>query len=289
MVMRVRDHVYHLQCFRCAWCNAPLESGDFFGLRDNLVYCQQHYDGAMAYEAPPLPLYGPPFEAPPPPQGRKGRPRKKKQAEQDMQKHVQGLSPIDPSGLSVHMGHLDGGARTPPPLSSSGQRMKRMRTSFKHHQLRAMKAFFNENQNPDAKELKKLASRTGLTKRVLQVWFQNARAKWRRNNNNNKQNPGQQGGMMGSEHSPNSQLHPMGLLGNELCSPDGVSSYSESSPVHSCGGVPSDGSLSTHVGQGQSMDFDSSNPLTPIINHHGHNPIHNGDPIMHMTSFQNLF
>ncbi|KAK8754166.1 hypothetical protein OTU49_014166 [Cherax quadricarinatus] len=47
-------------------------------------------------------------------------------------------------------------------------RTKRMRTSFKHHQLRTMKSYFNLNQNPDAKDLKQLAQKTGLSKRVLQ-------------------------------------------------------------------------------------------------------------------------
>uniref|UniRef100_A0A1I8FZ34 Homeobox domain-containing protein n=1 Tax=Macrostomum lignano TaxID=282301 RepID=A0A1I8FZ34_9PLAT len=60
------------------------------------------------------------------------------------------------------------------------QRQKRVRTSFKHHQLRAMKAYFLVNHNPDSKDLKQLAQRTSLSKRVLQVWFQNARAKYRR-------------------------------------------------------------------------------------------------------------
>lgn len=55
-------------------------------------------------------------------------------------------------------------AQTGPP-----QRTKRMRTSFKHHQLRTMKSYFNVNQNPDAKDLKQLAQKTGLSKRVLQV------------------------------------------------------------------------------------------------------------------------
>lgn len=59
-------------------------------------------------------------------------------------------------------------------------RQKRMRTSFKHHQLRAMKAYFNLNHNPDARDLKQLSEKTGLSKRVLQVWFQNSRAKYRR-------------------------------------------------------------------------------------------------------------
>lgn len=58
------------------------------------------------------------------------------------------------------------------PASSTGhqtQRTKRMRTSFKHHQLRTMKSYFAINQNPDAKDLKQLAQKTGLSKRVLQV------------------------------------------------------------------------------------------------------------------------
>jgi LIM homeobox protein 2/9 len=55
------------------------------------------------------------------------------------------------------------------PGSGQQQRTKRMRTSFKHHQLRTMKSYFNINQNPDAKDLKQLAQKTGLSKRVLQV------------------------------------------------------------------------------------------------------------------------
>lgn len=53
---------------------------------------------------------------------------------------------------------------------SSQSRSKRMRTSFKHHQLRTMKSYFAINQNPDAKDLKQLAQKTGLSKRVLQVY-----------------------------------------------------------------------------------------------------------------------
>ena len=58
---------------------------------------------------------------------------------------------------------------------AAAARQKRMRTSFKHHQLRTMKAYFTVNHNPDAKDLKQLSEKTGLSKRVLQVWFQNAR------------------------------------------------------------------------------------------------------------------
>lgn len=54
---------------------------------------------------------------------------------------------------------------------SGHQRTKRMRTSFKHHQLRTMKSYFHHNHNPDAKDLKQLSQKTGLPKRVLQVNF----------------------------------------------------------------------------------------------------------------------
>lgn len=68
--------------------------------------------------------------------------------------------------------------------AAAAQRQKRMRTSFKHHQLRVMKSYFELNHNPDAKDLKQLSQKTGLSKRVLQVWFQNARAKFRRGQSN---------------------------------------------------------------------------------------------------------
>lgn len=79
-------------------------------------------------------------------------------------------------------GYMEG---YPPGMDGHGvnsAKTKRARTSFKHHQLRIMKAHFQINQNPDSRELKMLSQKTGLDKKVLQVWFQNARAKWRRMN-----------------------------------------------------------------------------------------------------------
>lgn len=46
---------------------------------------------------------------------------------------------------------------------------KRMRTTFRNSQLKAMRLHFNQNQNPDGLELRRLSARTGLSKRVLQV------------------------------------------------------------------------------------------------------------------------
>lgn len=75
------------------------------------------------------------------------------------------FSDINSDYLDMSFGRSPG----TPGMHSSSQRTKRMRTSFKHHQLRTMKSYFSINHNPDAKDLKQLSQKTGLPKRVLQV------------------------------------------------------------------------------------------------------------------------
>ncbi len=74
-----------------------------------------------------------------------------------------------PEAFAPLNGFLEG-AYPPGSLDAAGQaKVKRARTSFKHHQLRIMKAHFQINQNPDSRELKMLSQKTGLDKKVLQV------------------------------------------------------------------------------------------------------------------------
>ncbi|XP_061321549.1 LIM/homeobox protein Lhx9 isoform X2 [Pezoporus flaviventris] len=181
MVMRARESVYHLSCFTCTTCNKTLTTGDHFGMKDNLVYCRAHFESLLQGEYPPQLSYTelaaksgglalPYFNGTGTVQ--KGRPRKRKSPALgvDIVTYNSGCNENEAD-------HLDRDQQPYPP----SQKTKRMRTSFKHHQLRTMKSYFAINHNPDAKDLKQLAQKTGLTKRVLQVWFQNARAKFRRN------------------------------------------------------------------------------------------------------------
>lgn len=111
----------------------------------------------------------------------KGRPRKRKPKDLDAMTVNMDMNSSDSYNMEMAFGPggLSGGGGNGGP-GSGHQRTKRMRTSFKHHQLRTMKSYFHHNHNPDAKDLKQLSQKTGLPKRVLQVWFQNARAKYRR-------------------------------------------------------------------------------------------------------------
>ena len=62
-----------------------------------------------------------------------------------------------------HFGGMDGRFQDP------NQKQKRARISFSHAQLSLMKARFEQNQNPDAKELDELSQQTNLEKKNLQV------------------------------------------------------------------------------------------------------------------------
>ena len=81
---------------------------------------------------------------------------------------------METTAFAAINGYLDaaaaaGGAFPPGVDGPNGSKTKRARTSFKHHQLRIMKAHFQINQNPDSRELKMLSQKTNLDKKVLQV------------------------------------------------------------------------------------------------------------------------
>ncbi|XP_060598269.1 LIM/homeobox protein Lhx9-like [Ruditapes philippinarum] len=180
LVMRARDCIYHIDCFLCFSCNKPLRTGDTYGIHCDQVFCQEDYEHLLnnfntdtsycnEYSTSfpgnigdMLTLCGEPMS--------KGRSRKRK--------HL--LAPDGCLQLGIFTNDHGEILSRDAFNASHPPRQKRVRTSFKHHQLRTMKSYFAMNHNPDAKDLKELSRKTQLSKRVLQVWFQNARAKYRR-------------------------------------------------------------------------------------------------------------
>ncbi|XP_075433520.1 LIM homeobox transcription factor 1-alpha-like isoform X2 [Ascaphus truei] len=142
LIMRVLSHVYHVGCFSCCECERRLERGDEFVLKEGQLLCRSDYE-----------------------------------REREM---LSTLS-LTPAG-SVKSEDEDGSQ----PLGKGGddakdlKRSKRPRTILTTQQRRAFKASFEVSSKPCRKVRETLAAETGLTVRVVQVWFQNQRAKMKK-------------------------------------------------------------------------------------------------------------
>lgn len=71
LVMRAREHVYHISCFACDRCKRVLATGEYFGMRGMQIYCKADYEVLLREEAQALKSTLGSSSA-------KGRPRKKK-------------------------------------------------------------------------------------------------------------------------------------------------------------------------------------------------------------------
>ncbi|KAF4517678.1 hypothetical protein B566_EDAN004972, partial [Ephemera danica] len=67
------------------------------------------------------------------------------------------------------------------PTGSNSSSSKRFRTQMSSVQVKVMKSLFNDYKTPTMAECEMLGHEIGLPKRVVQVWFQNARAKEKKN------------------------------------------------------------------------------------------------------------
>uniref|UniRef100_A0A1I8IGI5 LIM/homeobox protein Lhx9 n=1 Tax=Macrostomum lignano TaxID=282301 RepID=A0A1I8IGI5_9PLAT len=161
LVMRVNSLVYHLSCFSCAACSRPLNTGDCFGLQDGMSQTQQFPGSALASSDTfildtinSVGCFG----------GRGGgscgscRGSRFLQRDRAMQKGRPRRKRVEEYSVEDCDASQEDFSLSSPP------RQKRMRTSFKHNQIRTMKAYFSLNHNPDAKDLKQLAEKTGLSK-----------------------------------------------------------------------------------------------------------------------------
>ncbi|KAM9339814.1 LIM/homeobox protein Lhx9-like [Symphorus nematophorus] len=153
LVMRSGDLTFHPHCFSCQECDVTLIPGNLYCMQGQNLYCQSHYhsDGSAPLSHDPQP----------------------KANLKEAQNQVSGEGEESVSSPEPRLDDRVTGGRT-------RRRTKRIRTCFRSEQLRALESYFAQKHNPDGKDWTCLAHKTGLPKRVLQVWFQNARAKLRR-------------------------------------------------------------------------------------------------------------
>ncbi|XP_070778303.1 LIM/homeobox protein Awh-like [Enoplosus armatus] len=145
LVMRSGELTFHPHCFSCQECDVKLIPGNLYCMQGQNLYCRSHYhdDGSasLSHDLQPQP---------------------------NVKEGEESVSSPEP--------RLDDGVMG----RRTRRRTKRIRTCFRSEQLRALESYFAQKHNPDGKDWTCLAHKTGLPKRVLQVWFQNARAKLRR-------------------------------------------------------------------------------------------------------------
>ncbi|KAM6973223.1 LIM/homeobox protein Lhx9-like [Aplochiton taeniatus] len=149
MVMRSGDMTFHPECFSCQECDVTLMPGNLYCMQGQSLYCQSHYHDDHSLAVPPPDTVD----------------------LRQTQREGEGEESISSPEPRLAGPSAGGRAR---------RRTKRIRTCFRSEQLRTLESYFALKHNPDGKDWSCLSHRTGLPKRVLQVWFQNARAKLRR-------------------------------------------------------------------------------------------------------------
>ncbi|XP_034560968.1 LIM/homeobox protein Lhx9-like [Notolabrus celidotus] len=154
LVMRSGELTFHPHCFSCQECDVKLIPGNLYCVQGQSLYCQSHYheDRSVSLSHDLQPEQNPTEAA---------------------QNPASGEGEESVSSPEPRLDDVGAGGR-------HRRRTKRIRTCFRSEQLRALEMYFAQKHNPDGKDWTCLAHKTGLPKRVLQVWFQNARAKLRR-------------------------------------------------------------------------------------------------------------
>ncbi|KAK0425618.1 hypothetical protein QR680_009291 [Steinernema hermaphroditum] len=177
LVMRARNLVFHVDCFTCFSCDRHLAPGEEYVVKEDELYCRPDCDPLTAepssakttdlfvrdedecwdtstlgslenHATPPLSIKSPKSEEMP------------------------GYPLHNSSGSSAGSGSSGGSKK-----SKKDKQTTRVRTVLNENQLRMLKACYAQNSRPDAIEKERLVEMTGLTARVIRVWFQNKRCK----------------------------------------------------------------------------------------------------------------
>lgn len=136
LVMRAKNQIFHIECFKCSSCDCKLQPGDQFGISNGKLLCRA-----------------------------------------DLDVLCEGIqSPTDTGSGSEGSGSGTVGHKTTIKRQSS-EKGPRVRTVLTEQQLQTLRTIYASNPRPDALLKEHLVEITGLSSRVIRVWFQNKRCK----------------------------------------------------------------------------------------------------------------
>lgn len=170
-VMRAKNKIFHLECFRCVACEKQLVPGDEFALRDDGLFCREDHqdqDKKESIENNNTILQ-----------------HNTSNSSEDNSEAPCDLSDEDMSVIDAELSSTSsgGGKKTSGGGSSSAskkaadRKSARARTVLSEKQLNILKTCYSANPRPDALMKEQLVEMTGLSPRVIRVWFQNKRCK----------------------------------------------------------------------------------------------------------------
>ncbi|ESO01418.1 hypothetical protein HELRODRAFT_141779, partial [Helobdella robusta] len=147
LVMKARSSIFHLDCFRCTACNKKLVAGDEFSINDNNdILCKDDHQHHLMKFSNGL------FLTP------------------SWNVTTATISLVGDnifiSFMIIHHHHHHHHHKT-----------TRIRTVLNEKQLHTLRTCYSANSRPDALMKEQLVEMTGLSPRVIRVWFQNKRCK----------------------------------------------------------------------------------------------------------------
>ncbi|XP_040568283.1 LIM homeobox transcription factor 1-beta [Lepeophtheirus salmonis] len=213
LVMRTVLYIYHSHCFVCTVCCSPLQRGDQYVIRSGQIVCRTDFEKEFYVLQQGF------SSSPAPPQNGRGGGTTNGACKNNVNNSNantsnnpsmtsnrpgggtnNGVLPLEPSSSPGPNGSGDQRSSglsdefvvegTGSSRSRDGRRgPKRPRTILTAAQRRQFKASFEISPKPCRKVREALAKDTGLSVRVVQVWFQNQRAKMKKIQRRGKYDP----------------------------------------------------------------------------------------------------
>jgi len=158
-VRKIDQSLFHGHCFKCKDCSKDLSEAEKVGCDQNgNLLCESDFLKNHCDEDPV---------------GNSGTEdcESDKKDEKDDSILEKGIEPTSEEEHDLNKDIID---------DPKNKRKRGPKTTIKPHQLEILKNCFDQNPKPTPKVFEELSKDTGLTKRVIQVWFQNKRSKRKR-------------------------------------------------------------------------------------------------------------